>query len=203
MTSLDRIRERLTKMRDDARLYEQDPDYRGSESGVLDTALSLLAVIAETPARSGEEAILRADLERAIRRQRACGKQSCGHISCHDSDYMLELFQRLDALAETPASDATCEICGHIITHHTTGGCCDCLCREFVRRRSPLEAARLFAAGDISAGKLGELLGLQPGELHQFKTACHAFCEADSARDHLRPRLPERPSPRRTRSRAR
>jgi len=41
----------------------------------------------------------------------------------------------------------------------------------------PVEAARQFTRGEISAGKFGELLGLQPGELHDFKTAVHAFDE--------------------------
>ena len=41
------------------------------------------------------------------------------------------------------------------------------------------DAARRYAAGEISAGKLGELLGLEPGELHAFKTACGAFIDRD------------------------
>lgn len=39
----------------------------------------------------------------------------------------------------------------------------------------PLEAARQFVDGKISAGKFGELLGFGPGELHGFKAACKAL----------------------------
>lgn len=35
--------------------------------------------------------------------------------------------------------------------------------------------------GEISAGKFGELLGLEPGELNDFKNACKAFDDAPSS----------------------
>lgn len=38
------------------------------------------------------------------------------------------------------------------------------------------EAGEAFAAGNISAGKLGEVLGVR--DLHEFKAAAHAFCDA-------------------------
>lgn len=42
------------------------------------------------------------------------------------------------------------------------------------------EYAKKFSHGEISAGKFGELLGLKPGELHDFKKACKAFEEKTS-----------------------
>lgn len=57
---------------------------------------------------------------------------------------------------------------------------------------TPPEAARAFMAGEISAGKFAELLGLEPGEKHAFKNAVHAFCEAEDVsrqRDTLKAQL--------------
>lgn len=48
---------------------------------------------------------------------------------------------------------------------------------RFGQQGAGAEAARRYSEGKISAGKFGELLGLEPGELHDFKTACGAFDE--------------------------
>jgi len=42
---------------------------------------------------------------------------------------------------------------------------------------SPLIAARQFIRGELSVGKFGELLGLNSGELHDFKNACSRVFE--------------------------
>jgi hypothetical protein len=51
------------------------------------------------------------------------------------------------------------------------------------KNSTPREIALAYVDGQISAGKFAELLGLLPGERHDFKNEVHAFCDLRQKRE--------------------